>query len=750
MAAGLSENAAIAKVLPKSQRSWAVKRLMNYRKLGFEALIDSRTPREPQVSRACRTVLEAARQANPKITVDEGVNILIAQKTKALPSESTIKRVYRRVDERRRYQKQQENKSVGQPLEVIEENYAGGELLLAAETETGGIAALTKEVMQYAEEAKAEEGEEQDYVGDVSHRDRKGQFTRTYNRKRKRQKGEVIAGYLRPAEEKAEGRIVTWPRFVREREETVDRKLRALTLAPVMTSGKGWSAMRSPDFDALSYLAGYAYMPSTLAKFVSAGAICGLGPRFLDVVGRHWHQLAQHWWEEQGAMAAFFIDNHAKEVWSSLFTQSGKVSHRNRVMPCITTTYAHTGAGTPLVLSVQSGSAPLAPRLVDLVNEAEGMTDSKVKRAVVIDSEGSTFDILKAFDDDDRVIVTPLKPSRTGELDLRYGRGAYYRPFRDNDELRVAQATLHHKSTGRSLDIGALSVRRKHREKDVVLLTTGLRLRMKGRDLAELYFLRWPLQENAFKECAASVKLNQHRGNCGRMVANVAVITELEQLQARRERDEQKLAELVDVHGQLEQEADERNRALRKAEAALAVRRKRLDKKIEHGRTTGKTFARCAVDHQQALIKVETDRRDSQAQTALDLNREQQAKLQARLKKTASRQQKLEPQRMIRQLDVAQDMMLTAIKLTAAQLIAFVLREYLPAMNMIAETFINRVLRTRGRREVYETHERVVFYANPRDPQVTAALTHACFQLNKREIVREDRLVEYVVLDEQD
>jgi hypothetical protein len=39
-------------------------------------------------------------------------------------------------------------------------------------------------------------------------------------------------------------------------------------------------------------------------------------------------------------MAALYIDNHAKEVWSSLFTQSGKVAHLNRVMPCITTTYA--------------------------------------------------------------------------------------------------------------------------------------------------------------------------------------------------------------------------------------------------------------------------------------------------------------------------------------------------------------------------------------------------------------------------
>jgi len=111
-------------------------------------------------------------------------------------------------------------------------------------------------------------------------------------------------------------------------------------------------------------------------------------------------------------MAALFVDNHAKEVWSSLYTKAGKVSHRNRVMPCITTTYVHTGAGTPLVLAVQSGAAPLAPRLVDLVEQAEKELETEVARAVVIDAEGSTFDILESFSRQGRVIVTPLKPSR--------------------------------------------------------------------------------------------------------------------------------------------------------------------------------------------------------------------------------------------------------------------------------------------------------------------------------------------------
>jgi hypothetical protein len=135
-----------------------------------------------------------------------------------------------------------------------------------------------------------------------------------------------------------------------------------LTFGWMVAQQKGWDALRGPAAAGLKALTGFAYMPSTLAKLVSALAITGVGEVLLDAVGRRWHEVAQACWQEPGAMAALYIDNHAKEVWSSLFTMSGKVSRLNRVMPCITTTYAHSGAGTPLVLSVQSGSAPLATR----------------------------------------------------------------------------------------------------------------------------------------------------------------------------------------------------------------------------------------------------------------------------------------------------------------------------------------------------------------------------------------------------
>lgn len=738
---GATLNGAVADVVRPNRRSWAYRQLLAFREHGFEGLIDARMPRERRVSSACQELIHVARFANPRVRRQEVEEILERHGIEPMPSASTIKREMRAADAKRR---ETLGPAMGADGTTVELACAGGELLLAAEAESGGIAALTASVVEAGKEAR-EVSQGQVPKRDVARRNRRGHFTVRYNRARRRKEGEVIASYLRSAEEKAEGRVPSWPRFVHELPATIDAKLRMLAFSSVMAGTTGWGALRSPDMAALEPLVGYAYMPSTLAKMVSAMAIAGLGPGLLEVMGQQWHKVAQERWGEPGAMAALYVDNHAKEVWSTLFTQAGKVSHRTRVMPCITTTYAHTGAGTPMVLSVQSGAAPLAPRLVKLVESAEAISGGVVRRAVVIDAEGSTFDILAGFSAAERVIVTPLRPSRAPELELSYSPGSYYRPYREKDELRVASCTLLHRSTGRSLELGALLVRRPHRKQETVLLTTGLRLGFNGRDLADLYFGRWPVQENAFKE-AVIVGMNRHRGNCGRMVANVAVVTELEQLEQRAKRDFEVREKLVAEGKLLAEVAEDAGKSAERSQSLLATRRRRLDKLVAVDKTSGKGFAQVAVEHQQALARAEENVAVAEeARTAAKKNEEQHATLEARIAKTEARIKQLEPQRTIRQLDVAQDMILTALKLTAAQIIAFAMREYLASMSMTTETFIRRVFSIKGYKNIGREEERIVFYENPRDPQVTAALHDACRRLNERGLQREGRRLHYEV-----
>lgn len=72
---GASLDEAIRQEVPKSRRSWVIRNWASYRRLGFEALIDRRVPREPRVAKESGPLIEAARGANPKVTVEEVLRI---------------------------------------------------------------------------------------------------------------------------------------------------------------------------------------------------------------------------------------------------------------------------------------------------------------------------------------------------------------------------------------------------------------------------------------------------------------------------------------------------------------------------------------------------------------------------------------------------------------------------------------------------------------------------------------------------
>ena len=82
------------------------------------------------------------------------------------------------------------------------------------------------------------------------------------------------------------------------------------------------------------------------------------------------------------------------------------------------------------------------------------------------------------------------------------------------------------------------------------------------------------VQENAFKE-ADALGLSEHRGNSSRIVANVAVVSELERLESRVRRDADVLKELVNETAALESAVDEHTRERQRAESALVTRRRR-------------------------------------------------------------------------------------------------------------------------------------------------------------------------------
>jgi hypothetical protein len=83
-------NEATAGEAPRSRRSWVMRHWKRWQKQGVEALIDARLPREPTLSRSCEGLIQAARQADPHVSVERVLEILQEQRVKPLPSLSTV------------------------------------------------------------------------------------------------------------------------------------------------------------------------------------------------------------------------------------------------------------------------------------------------------------------------------------------------------------------------------------------------------------------------------------------------------------------------------------------------------------------------------------------------------------------------------------------------------------------------------------------------------------------------------------
>jgi len=162
-------------------------------------------------------------------------------------------------------------------------------------------------------------------------------------------------------------------------------------------------------------------------------------------------------------------------------------------------------------------------------------------------------------------------------------------------------------------------------------------------------------------------------------------------------------------------------------------------------------LGKAAVEHHDAMVRAEmTAGSLAKAELALRATETKHEKLAATVKEIEQRRAVLEPQRRIREIDVAQDTILTATKLTLSVLITYVLREYFPTSALSPATFASRIFGVTGRREVHAAEEHIVFYENPRDQPISQALAAACRTLNARKLQRDGRLLRYRMEERDD
>ncbi len=739
---GDSQETVLRSVVDLSQRSRMLRALAKYRDGGFEGLIDRRTPRDRDVAAEQQLVIETARRVDPQVPVERIID-LVRQQCGAELSTSTIKRVLKKAGLER---------AVGRPMapshplgtQVEELGAAGFELLRAAEAETGAVDELV--------DALLELGAELPEPGEVSEEERalrneKGQLTARYNLAQRKVDGEAVGPAYRTMEEKSHDRDLGRLKLRSHNPPAIERRVWALLAMPILTKGNRFEELYGLQGEHLKGICGFAYMPETLRKSVTEFALAGAGEVLQQVHSATWQRVSKERWERGYRASVIYVDNTGKPLWSKQYMKLAKVATTGRIQPALVSTYVHSGAGVPIHFETYSGTAPLAPRVLSILRRVDAQSELPVGRLTVIDGECCSAGLLQAFKDDGRDLVTPLPATIAKPERIRFDRGSAPQPFRDGDTIREGTVELKD-SHQRGVVVCARALVIEHWEQPgdwTVLATLADPEQWSARQLATLYFERWPNQENFFRQGNQAVALQRVQGYGKRLVTNTSVVTKLDEQDARIGRKQRRLEQLEQQQVKRAAALGELDKVQRRKERYVAKRQQRVDAAMQAKRVTRKG-QRALEELKEASTELgELAAKKEQLQAKQEQEEQNLGKGRNQLKRWEANRTKLDGRREILEADVAKDVLLTTLKLTLAMLAHFVIVEYFPNRPMLWSTFLSRLALLPGRRETTANTITTYIQANHRDRKLMAAMQEACALINQRQINKGNRTLRYVL-----
>jgi hypothetical protein len=719
---GESERAALLRLFPTVDRSNFRRWAKRYAAHGFEGLFDWRMVPPSPLTPEVRSAICTLRRVDPAVAVAQ-IQAHVAAHHGVTTNATSIKEVLRTAGLARR-RGPPARATIGESrLEL-----GGMKLVEAAVVESGYVRALAAGV---ADQVTALTAVAQPGALDVSDRDAEGRFLASYNERYRRSPDAVIGPGFASVDEKRTALAPSRLHCAQAQGAILERKLYALLVSPVVGSGR-WDGMRVPRGALLGELCGYPYMPATLDLFTRELKYLGVASTLWEIHAREWLRLSGH-----ASAAVLYIDETTKPVWTSLFSQSTKVSHVGRVMPGLELVCFHTGYGVPLWLVTHSGRTPLVKVVPQLLGELEEIVAAPVGRLVVIDAEGNSIPFLRGLEQGTpaRTWVTRLKPQLLAGK--RIFNRTNYRAYRDGDRVRVGVCDLLD-ADGQPFRIRVVEVERR-RKGTITYLGASTELDERewtAAALADLYFSRWPNQEANFRS------VNQAVGYGKQLVDNVTVVTELDKLAQSTVKLTATVGELQGELVGAQQQLVAAQQLRRRHEQRQQTVARQLAPRLQTGRNiTPKT--RTLLQEERKLA-VGLRARDAACRRA----EQQRERVAARLQRTKEHlaeqratQATLASRRQIFRHDVELDSLFALLKFGLALVVTFVLKAYLGDARMEVVTFLERVATLPARLRRTPELELVTFDYNARDPDVMALLATHCDALNARRLRTRDGLI---------
>lgn len=575
---GETERDAIARVVTWAHRSSYRRWQDNFDAHGFDGLIDWRLAQESRMPSKVKEAICTLRRSDSDYPVPDIV-AFVKKHHDFETSGTTVKRVLKSAGLHRRPGPSETPPVSGAGrLEL-----AGMKLIEAASVETGYVDALTRGVVEHV--AELPRPAEAAPV-DTSDRDEHGRFLPSYNDRYRKRDGDEIGPGFASVSVKREGMDPDRLQVSQVSSEVLERKLYSVLVSPLLGHGR-WDGIRVPRGKLLEELCGIAYMPATLEKFTGELKYAGVSSTLWEIHASFWLEQTRAWGDERRA-AVLYVDGSTKPIWTTLFGQCTKVSNVGRTMPGLEQVAFHSGYGVPLWMATHSGRAPLTkevPRMLAQMERTWG--SSAVGRIVVIDAEGNSVPFLQGLEQGSvsRAWVTRL---RGGWLEgKRIFNRTNYQAYRDGDRVRVGLVDLNDPSVkGGTFRVRVVEL--EHRTTgEVTYLGASTMLderEWKAKDLADLYFDRWPNQEANFRAVNQATSSKQVHGYGKRLVDNISVVTKLDKLDAQI-RGARQRAEIQ------HQQQDECALELREQERMQARRNRRnetIQRKLDGRKLVGK------------------------------------------------------------------------------------------------------------------------------------------------------------------
>ena len=278
----------------------------------------------------------------------------------------------------------------------------------------------------------------------------------------------------------------------------------------------------------------------------------------------------------------FYIDGHAKHVWSSSNIPKAFFTTLKRAERGLNQYFIHSSKGNPLILLTCPGDTRLPGVIFDLIDAFENAVGKKILKAVIFDREGLSLSIFTEFEKRNKYFITLLRNDMyKGEESLNIHKD--FKPLKiekKEGELKVlewvadAEYELKDRETKRKLTVRVALVKKTVNGRvKLIPIITNLTCKEES-DIARIvkrYFDRWPNQENMFRDAREALKVDTNHGYKKEEVPNRVV-------QRKKEELETNLRGIIKKLGRAREERKKAAGQMKKVEEMYKHQRKELQK----------------------------------------------------------------------------------------------------------------------------------------------------------------------------